>query len=399
MNENLKCQAPLEAASSAPTRGPSAALILPLLVACAAGDDAPPVERADSAGIVVVTSTAEDHPLAWTFEPELTLGGDDFYRVSRWNVDTDDRGVIHVLDREGKRVLRYEPDGTPMGALGGPGQGPGEMEWPNVLDVAPDGRVSVSDFGRGRVITWAPDGSLLEEDTGADPGSTFQRLEDGEVRRIDERGREKSVARLVYISSGGDTTELAGVEWTGRPITLESCGMSFSGMAPVFTPSLRWDAAGARIAVVSDAAYDIRISDAAAPALRVRRRLAPPAATRELALAELGEGMRVGTQGGVRVCEPGEVVEQRGMAEFAPLIEQVVVEPVGRLWVQRFVAGDDPGPIDVFAADGAYVGTLPAGTPLPIGFLPDGRVMTGQTDELDVQRLVIGRFVERTDAP
>lgn len=374
-------------------------MLLPLfaLAACAGTDNGTRVERADSAGVLLVTSTGEDRPLAWTFEPELVLGGEDFYRVSRWNVDVGDRGVIHVLDREGKRVLRYEPDGTPLDALGGPGQGPGEMEWPNVLDVAPDGRVSVSDFGRGRVITWAADGSLLEEDTEADPGSTFQRLADGEVRKIDEWGRDRSVARLVYVSTGGDTTRLAGVEWTGRPITLESCGMSFSGMAPVFTPSLRWDASGARIAVVAGPAYDVRVSDAAAPTLRVRRRLAPPPATRELALAELGEGMRVGTEGGVRVCEPAEVVEQRGMADVVPLIEQVVVQPGGRLWVQRFVAGDDPGAIDVFESDGEYIGTLPAGMPLPIGFLPDGRAMTAQTDELDVQRLVIGRFVEGMD--
>lgn len=373
------------------------ALFFPLLAACAGSDGAPEVERTDSAGVVLVTSTGEDRPLAWAFEPELVLGGEDFYRVSRWNVDADDRGVIHVLDREGKRVLRYRSDGTPLDPVGGAGGGPGEMEWPNVLDVAPDGRVSVSDFGRGRVITWAADGSLLEEDTEADPGSTFQRLVDGEVREVDEWGREKSVARLVYISSAGDTTTLAGLEWTGRPITLESCGMSFSGMAPVFTPSLRWDASGARIAVVAGAAYDVRVSEAGTPTLRVRRRLAPPAATRELALVELGEGMRVGTEGGVRVCESGDVVDQRGMADFTPLIEQVVVQPGGRLWVQRFVAGDDPGPIDIFEADGAYLGTLPAGTALPIGFLPDGRAMTAQTDELDVQRLVIGRFVEGTD--
>lgn len=370
--------------------------LLGLLPACADDDGARRVERVDSAGVMLVTSAGEDRPLDWAFEPELVLGGEDFYRVSRWNVDADGRGVIHVLDREAKRVFRYRPDGTPLEPLGGPGQGPGEMEWPNVLDVAPDGRVSVSDFGRGRVITWAADGSLLEEDTDADPGSSFQRLADGEVREIDEWGREQSVARLVHVSSGGDTTRLAGVEWTGRPITLESCGMSFSGMAPVFTPALRWDASGARIAVVAGPSYDVRVSDDAAPTLRVRRRLEPPAATRELGLAELGDGMRVGTEGGVRVCEPGEVVEQRGMADVVPLIEQVVVQPGGRLWVQRFVAGDDPGAIDIFEADGEYIGTLPAGTPLPVGFLPDGRALTSQTDELDVQRLVIGRFVEGT---
>lgn len=344
--------------------------------------------------MTLVTSTAEDRPLAWTFEPELTLGGEEFYRVNRWNVDADDRGIIHVLDRDGKRVLRYAPDGALLGTLGGPGQGPGELAWPNALDVAPDGRVSVSDFGRGRVITWAADGSFLGEDAAANPGESFRRLAAGHVREVQTRGTGTTESRLVYITDGGDTTRLGSAEWTGRPITLESCGMSFSGMPPIFSPSLRWDASGGRTAVVTGPEYDIRVSDAGAPALRLRRRLNPPPATREQALTELGEGMRVSTAGGVRVCEPSEVVDQRGIAELAPLLEQVVVEPGGRIWARRFVAGHEPGAIDVFEADGEYVGTLPASTPLPIGFLPDGRVMTSQTDDMDVQRLVVGRFIE-----
>ena len=370
---------------------------LPLAgTACGAGSDAPRAQRVDSAGVTLVTSTGEDRPLAWAFEPELTLGGEEFYRVSRWNVDADDRGIIHVLDRDAKRVLRYAPDGALLDTLGGPGQGPGELAWPNALDVAPDGRVSVSDFGRGRVITWSADGTLLGEDASADPGESFRRLGAGEARELQARGTGTTESRLVHVSEGGDTTEVASAAWTGRPITLESCGMSFSGMPPIFSPSLRWDAAGRRIAAVSGPEYDIRVSDDGAPSLRLRRRLTPPAATREQALTELGEGMRVVSAGGARVCEPAEVVDQRGVAELAPLLEQIVVEPGGRIWARRFVAGDEPGAIDVFEADGEYLGTLPPSTPLPIGFLPDGRVMTSRTDDLDVQRLVVGRFIERS---
>jgi hypothetical protein len=35
------------------------------------------------------------------------------------------------------------------------------------------------------------------------------------------------------------------------------------------------------------------------------------------------------------------------------------------------------------------VGTLPPGTPFPVGFLPDGRLLISETDELDVSRLVV----------
>lgn len=369
-------------------------LFLPLLAACGDIGGGARTERTDSAGVVLVTNTAQDRPLAWTFEPELTLGGEDFYRVNRWLVDADARGVIHVLDREGKRVLRYEPDGTPLGTLGGPGQGPGELEWPNIMDVAPDGRVSVSDFGRGRVITWGADGSLLGEDAGEDPGGSFRRLPDGEVREVQEWESERTIHRLVHIREGEDTTVVASIEWTGRPITLESCGMRFSGMPAIFTPTLRWDASGGRISVAAGSEYEIRVSDAGQPTLYVRRRLTPPEATEALALLELGEGMAVTTSGGRRVCEPSEVIQQRGLSRVVPLIEQVVLDPDGRIWAQRFVPGEEPGPVDLFEADGEYLGTLPPDRPLPIGFLPDGRIMTAETDAMDIQRLVIGRYVQ-----
>lgn len=370
--------------------------LIPLLGACGAGSAAAGAERVDSAGVVLVTNTGEDRPLRWRFEPELTLGGDDFYQVGRWSVGVDGRGVIHVLDTEAKRVLRYASDGSPLTALGGPGEGPGEMEWPFMLDVHPDGRVGVLDFGRGRLITWAPDGSLLGEEAAADGANVFRRVPGGVVREEDEYG-EESVSRLLHVSAAGDTTELAAIDWTGRPITLESCGMRFSGMPPVFTPTLRWSVSGDRIAVAAGPAYDIRVSDGATPGLRVRRRLTPPAATEALGIAEIGDGMTVVTSGGPRVCDSAEVVEQRGLADVVPLIDNVMVDPGGRLWVRRS-GGGEPGPIDVFRADGEYLGTLPPGAPMPIGFAPDGRALTVETDEMDVERLVIGRYQETTIA-
>lgn len=49
--------------------------------------------------------------------------------------------------------------------------------------------------------------------------------------------------------------------------------------------------------------------------------------------------------------------------------------------------GAAPKPIDVFDREGRYLGTLPAGSPFPIGFLPDGRILVA--DEFDVERLVL----------
>lgn len=377
-------------------KGTPPLLLIPALLPLTACTGAAPAERAertDSAGVIVVTNTGVDRPLAWRFESEHAFGGEEFYEAGPWSVDTDAQGTIHVLDRDGRRVLRYRADGTLLGTVGGPGEGPGELQWPSTLEVTPDGRIRVSDFGRGRVITWSADGMLLDEEQGVDPGTLVRHLSAGEVREVDEWGREASASRLIFIT-GQDTAEVAVVTWTGRQIELESCGMRFAGMPPIFTPSLRWSAAGDRVAIAAGAAYDIQVLDLGEPRLRVRRRLPPPEATEELAVAEIGDGMRVTTSGGERVCDPAEVVEQRGLAAVAPVIDRVVVEPDGRVWVRRFVAGDESGAIDLFRADGEYLGTLPPGTPLPIGFLPDGRALVVETDEMDVQRLAVGFYVE-----
>ena len=61
----------------------------------------------------------------------------------------------------------------------------------------------------------------------------------------------------------------------------------------------------------------------------------------------------------------------------------------GGLWVQRYTAGEEPGAIDLFDSGGGYVGTIEDGTIFPIAFLPDGRMLTSEINEMDVERLVI----------
>ena len=142
------------------------------------------------------------------------------------------------------------------------------------------------------------------------------------------------------------------------------------------------------------AGYSVDILDGDRVVRSVRRTLSPSSATRSDAVEEVGDGMRVMTSAGERVCDPEEVVEQRGFETTVPLVGSLFLHPDGRLWVARGGIGGNPVPVDVFAPDGGYLGTLAAGTPLPLDALPDGRVLWEERDELDVERLVVGRLVE-----
>ena len=125
----------------------------------------------------------------------------------------------------------------------------------------------------------------------------------------------------------------------------------------------------------------------------VRRSIQPQPATYELVLREFGEGepLMIGNRSCTIPAE--ELVEHRGYSEQIPTTSQIALAPDGYLWVQREVVGERTGPVDIFDDTGEYVGTLPAETPWPLAFGSDDRILVLETDELDVQRVVVYSIV------
>lgn len=71
-------------------------------------------------------------------------------------------GGFRVLDAEYNEVRSYGPDGQPVGVFGGPGQGPGEFEYPSALMNGGGGRVVVSDRNR-QIKVFSGDGRGPEQ--------------------------------------------------------------------------------------------------------------------------------------------------------------------------------------------------------------------------------------------
>ncbi|HZD04306.1 MAG TPA: hypothetical protein VE173_05290, partial [Longimicrobiales bacterium] len=305
----------------------------------------------------------------------------------------DDLGRIHVLDAEARRVVVFDGTGRHLWSAGRKGEGPGELSRPLGQVVTPDGESLVLDMSKPTLVGFR-DGK----------GTAGRRLpfpfyggpmafQHEDLLLLFQEGPEAFQA-LIRITPSGDTAVVRGRKGaTPRPVTFASCGISISGMPPLFDPVIRWDARGSLLAVAPEAAYRIEVYRGARLVRVVTRDLELRRADRAAALSEVGEGLRIGTPGGERVCDPAEVVEQRGFVPEMPWIGGVWLGPTGGLWVERFTPGsDDTGPVDLFDASGAYIGTLPAGTPLPLAFLPDGRVLVKEADEVtDVERLVVGR--------
>jgi len=365
--------------------------------ACAGGGADAASVRTDSAGLTIVTVTADDVPLAWQFDSLFTLGGADsgpqaFYQLRDGVVGTDGAGDLFVLDTDAKRVVVFDSLGTFVRSMGAPGGGPGELQWPIAMVVAPDGRTGVFDIGKGGLVRFDAGGTALEQVSlrGRYSGGTIHESDDAlfvTSRAWGEDPGGPGREELMRFAEG-DTVALISVPRPGgQMVELKSCGMSFSGMPPIFTPGLRWAGAQDRIAVAASAGYEVVLLAGTDTTAIVRRPLEPEPADATAAAEEVGDRFRVATSGGVRVCKTDEVVEQVGYAERIPIIAEVVAGPDSTWWVRRRNAAG----VDVYAADGSYVGTLPGSAPFPVVALPGRRIASIVTDDLDVERLVVYR--------
>lgn len=205
-------------------------------------------------------------------------------------------------------------------------------------------------------------------------------------------GRDR-IRRLAFVQ-GGDTLAVADRPMGGGGrVRYESCGVAFPNSGPVLGPELVWSYSDGRdrVAVSEEVSYVVDLYEGPEKVRSVRRDVPPREVTEAMARRQLGEGMTIGVSGEQRTCATDEVIDQRGVASHLQTVDALRFDPDGRLWVVRGHLEDEEPKIDVFAPDGAYLGTLPAGTTEPLLFLPDGRLVAKTVDELDVERLAVYR--------
>jgi DNA-binding beta-propeller fold protein YncE len=102
-------------------------------------------------------------------------------------------GSFYVVDTGNRRVQRFGPDRSFIGAWGGEGAGPGQFIWPTSIAVDDQGRVYVTDDKRSDVQVFAPDGSYL--------------------RTIGEHGFQEG--QLLLASGGSVSVAADGTVWVG----------------------------------------------------------------------------------------------------------------------------------------------------------------------------------------
>ncbi len=366
------------------------------LAACAGGDaDRDVVLRADSAGIEVVTNSGVDRPLTWTFQPLARMGaadGPDVFGGTFTGGIASDGERIYVLDAITKEVIVFAADGTEFRRFGRRGGGPGEFEFPYALTVEPDGVVGVAAFDKRALVRFDSLGAPLEERRfdDAQPGDPVSVMDDGLVH-VTALSREQAdsdtpTRALVHVREGSADTIARLAVTKPRFFQLPDCAIGLN-VPPLLAPELVWTATSDGVYWSAGATAAVHVWADGSTRRIIRRTIDPIRATIRTAAAEMPDTYRISA--GAYDCRiPAEkVVEVQGYSETAQHVVEIAAAPDGRLWVRRRTV-DGTKPIDVFAADGTYLGTLPPDSPWPSAFLDDGTMLSLETDELDLQSVV-----------
>ncbi|MDE2664316.1 MAG: hypothetical protein OXI39_15120 [Gemmatimonadota bacterium] len=380
----------------------------------------------------MVDLPGEDRSVSPDLELVYTIGSaaaaaewEEFTSIS--GVAFDGASNLYLLDgtrmESSARVVVVDATGRFVREFGRAGDGPGEFRAATQLVVWEDGQVLVEDMlhagyhvfsstgefermvreGGGMGFAMARRPNLRPERTGARTligrsGRTIQRVD---MSSEDVEDRVIAEAWAPVEDDGprsGDLEDMIDEEWGFEPDLLFDA-LPSGGVA--FSDSSAWavkltDPSGAisrtlrrpirPLAVTEEMEREERERQLEAESNRTitQRGSAPPAAVREMI-----DNMR---------SLQREALENMRFFPEVPVIAALRATWDGALWVQRSTepGSDEPGPIDVIAPDGRYLGTLETGTAalpdMPDAFGPDGLVAFIDTDEFDVPVITVWRL-------
>ena len=378
----------------------------------------------------VVDLPAEDRWLEADLEEVYRLGtmaGEDWEQFGRvGSVTFDGGGNLHVFDKQAQLVYVVGTDGGLIRALGGEGDGPGEFGGANDASVFADGRVVVMDHSRRAYHVFAAGGDYERTVRMSGPASMWQ------MAPIRVLTGAEAVVRVPTLATGATFTGAAfsgPLRWpashaferttlSGEETAVDTIAeawlppLDVEGMDHVtlvnrlpmpttlfleFSPELHWGVLpNGRVAFSDSSTYTVKVAEAGAGVVRVLKRpFQPEPVTGRVIRAERDRLRRWRES-----ASPGAIVwMRRGIEELKFHAELSVVRGLGTTWdgeiwvLRRGKGPHDDGPIDVLAPEGRYLGSYRAGTTeIPDAFGPDGLVVFIETNELDVQTVVVKRI-------
>lgn len=392
----------------------------------------------------VIGLPGEDRWLEADFEEVYRVGslaGEDWEQFGVIaGLAFDGAGNLYVLDRQATRVVVVAPDASHVRTFGRAGDGPGEFRLPTRIAVTAEGQVMVFDGQQSTFHIFDPSGQLVRTvrmpggammttmpdldpagvDQGVIPNGTVNSMSFNMITGVatdDPLRRSRPVTRLSLRGDEVETDTVA-FAWMAAPepdgARPRHEGVTWSGGRELaFAPSLFVGELPDGGLVFSDSSdYSIKVTSAEGSVLRVlMRSIAPEPVTDRIREAEKarrreeweGRGLQMaGTDMPERVRPIVDRIRRSQLAAIdtwpfhpeVPVIQDVQTSWGGAIWVLR--TGADPlghGPIDVLTPNGEYLGTYRAeATQIPAAFGPGGLAAFIETDEFDVETVVVRRL-------
>ena len=390
-------------------------------------------------GQQVIQLGAADKPLGWT-APEVFIVGDDemreeeqFSRITATAFDAQDN--LYILDGDDGRVAVFDKTGRFVRQFGRKGEGPGELRFPAAMTVTGDGHVVVLDPGNRALVVYQSDGRYIRNlplDRSIGVGGRFlaSHPKGGVVfalnpglsivngaPQVDTSGvrvywqqtlEEGATPRLLYTVAEPVALEAPRVERNGNAV------MMMRRAPPAFSPRLHFGVtADGAIAFNRTASYELQIvSTTGTLARSLVRPIQPRRVTdddKETERTRRLDALRNGSAPTIRIGGGGagasraaelsaeelrkareESLKNLEFAETMPVIQGLLTDPGGRLWVWRAGASGKPPVIDIVDAAGRYAGTV-SGLELPSALSASGLAAYSTMNELDVPVVVVRR--------
>ena len=382
-----------------------AVVLLCGLPACVNQDPDPPlIVQGDSAGIEIIEAL---RPLwsdssHWTIDLEplvdLTLSGSgpyhEFFRVRGLQQRQD--GSLVLADRASRQIRHYSHEGEFLGALGGPGQGPGEFRsLERVVTVADTVFALDSD---GRVTVVSPDMELIRTFDLPYHIVDFHSLRDGTFLgeysmdpgpvEIANRMIRPPVALVRFDAEGIGIDSIA--ERPGREYYSFAFEEYSGSRPPLF--GRRWGVAtlGRQVFYGSSDLVEVEELDVAGDIARILR--VPGyglALTSAEVAAEREAYLNVDLPAGVTLHPlTRQSIEALPTPATRPAFVQMLVDPAGAVWLQLYRGQsemDRPPEWLVLASDGTWLGTINVPDRFSVTDITMDAVLGVWRDDLDVE--------------
>jgi len=366
------------------------------------GRDETPVTVRDSVGVEIVEnySPAWAEGEAWVVgaTPMVSIGsldGDDTHLFTRIDATLLPAGGVAVLDIPSSELRLFDADGGHVVTAGGPGEGPGELQFPyRLIRVRRDSLLVAQ--SPGRVTLFGPEGRFSR--SWSTPPTLGLRAVSEHMKlwglssvvsgRYD--GYERSEAVVVSTDSLGAVDTL--VAFPGADVSFERIGVGVGITQPPFRRAAVAAFEVDRVHVGNGDTWEVATHALAdGRLLRVVRRSVEPRPITDESW-ELNRATYLGSL-------PEELLEQRGAEirerleaahrlETMPVYDALLADPTGHLWVRPYVPDwETSTDWDVVDPNGRWLGTVRLPPGLDVLEIGEDKVLGTTTDELGVVRL------------